>query len=199
MPDGCPSLAFAIAADAIAKGFVANLARDLTALEWQTMRIRNRSAADGICASHDFMDANEPMAEAIADVLGRPVALHEDTPESEAQAQADARLWNQAWELAAPSLRSIPGDWSTAGEAFDEWRCTGQDVDKLARFEELVGTVEGDNGGRIYSCGFVEYVPYGAGVAILCVCGNADILTQSLYEAECFLWDNHVSSETRTS
>ena len=27
MPDGCPSLAFAIAADAIAKGFVANLAR----------------------------------------------------------------------------------------------------------------------------------------------------------------------------
>jgi hypothetical protein len=60
--------------------------------------IRDRNANDpsyaGCCASHDFCDANMPMAEAFAAVMGRPFVT--DT----GIADADLTLVNAAWDIA---------------------------------------------------------------------------------------------------
>ena len=45
----------------------------------------------GACASHDFCDANMPMAAAFEAVTGR---------EPDVASQADADLWNAAWNIA---------------------------------------------------------------------------------------------------
>ena len=44
-----------------------------------------------VCASHDHCDANMPMGEAFARVMGR---------EMEASSPSDAALWRQAWAIA---------------------------------------------------------------------------------------------------
>lgn len=62
----------------------------------------------GVCASHDFCDANMLMAPAFAEVVGREITLPgeaEEDPTLEPQARADVGLWNDAWGLFA--LRSI--------------------------------------------------------------------------------------------
>jgi hypothetical protein len=80
----------------IAALHVATLRRWLQPHEWQAMLRDNAAEARAdVCHSHDYCDANESMAAAFADVMGRDI---------EADAEADARLWSRAWSLAMPEL-----------------------------------------------------------------------------------------------
>ena len=87
----------------------ANIIRDwLTAAEWAEMQARNVDDSDGVCASHDFCDANMAMAEAFETVTGREPAFGYDTladgspvdPAAATQADADCALWSAAWIIA---------------------------------------------------------------------------------------------------
>lgn len=51
---------------------------------------RNKVYGDRCCASHDYCDANMPMAEAFEDVLGY---------EPDGGDEGDCALWNDAWDL----------------------------------------------------------------------------------------------------
>jgi hypothetical protein len=71
--------------------------------EWATpaelAEIKRRNAKDAeygsACATHDFFDANEAMAEAFTEAFGRDPVLRFDPEET-----ADVALWNAAWDLA---------------------------------------------------------------------------------------------------
>ena len=71
---------------------------DFTAEQVAEIRRRNATPqyAGDVCATHDFCDANEIMAEAFAEVVGRPLALGDDEPNQ----QADFALWGAAWGYA---------------------------------------------------------------------------------------------------
>jgi len=97
----------------IADAFAAVLRDWLTADQWAEMQARNVDYSDGVCASHDFCDANMAMAEAFETVTGREpsmsfethydatVGAHvADNPAEEAQADADCALWSAAWDVA---------------------------------------------------------------------------------------------------
>lgn len=59
---------------------------------WSEIRRLNATAGYAkSCATHDFLDANVPMAAAFESVMGRPFDADED---------ADVSLWNMAWEIA---------------------------------------------------------------------------------------------------
>ena len=77
-------------AAAIALRFSAGLQIILTESEFAAMRARNATLeyGGGICASHDYCDANLPMAAAFAAVMGREV----DPTNS-----GDAGIWSKAW------------------------------------------------------------------------------------------------------
>lgn len=85
---------------AIALAFADRLQAALTPAEWQAMRERNAtpeySGAGGPCASHDFTDSNEFMAESFAEVMGRDIL----PDNGEGMTDSDCALWNQAWEIA---------------------------------------------------------------------------------------------------
>jgi hypothetical protein len=51
---------------------------------------RNKTAPAGVCATHDFCDANEIMAEAFLDQLGH-------APDGDCE--NDTALWNAAWDM----------------------------------------------------------------------------------------------------
>lgn len=46
---------------------------------------------EGICASHDYLDANEIMSLAFLNVAGKEIDL---------QNQSDIDLWSESWDLA---------------------------------------------------------------------------------------------------
>ena len=59
--------------------------------QMQQVLTRNLSGNPSVCATHDFVDANELMAQAFVQVMGR---------EPEASSSLDAELWNCAWSIA---------------------------------------------------------------------------------------------------
>ncbi len=79
----------------VAREFATILRGWATDEQWQTMRIANSryaAAGDhGICASHDFCDANEAMAQAFITVIGRDADIMSD---------ADNDIWDAAWDSA---------------------------------------------------------------------------------------------------
>lgn len=91
---------------------VENLSREFSRVlnEWLTpvqmaevIATNEENEGDGTCATHDYCDANEAMAEAFEKVVGRPSTMVEDVennPELEARQDADTKLWNEAWDLA---------------------------------------------------------------------------------------------------
>jgi hypothetical protein len=81
----------------IAEKFVELLHRDLSKTDFSAMRRLNSTPAysGNACASHDFLDANETMDEAMVAVLRRSVVLDDD---------GDVALWNDAWQEAKPSI-----------------------------------------------------------------------------------------------
>ncbi len=54
-------------------------------------RLNREEYGPNVCASHDFCDANMPMAEAFESLFGREVELNDD---------ADLNIWAEAWDLA---------------------------------------------------------------------------------------------------
>lgn len=85
-------------ADRLAGAFLVQLWQDIGADELARMRDLNATPdyAMPVCASHDFCDANESMASAFSEIMGRPI-LPDD---SEGMTDADCDLWNQAWTIA---------------------------------------------------------------------------------------------------
>lgn len=82
---------------AIGHQFARLLQEALTQEQWQEVRLRNAlpDYAGPVCASHNFCDANEYMAESFADIMGRDF-LPNDSPPSD----DDCTLWNRAWTIA---------------------------------------------------------------------------------------------------
>lgn len=77
---------------AVALCFVTRVALASTAYDLEQIRIRNdREESANVCHSHDFFDANVLMDGAFRDVVGRGCDV---------QSAGDARLWNDAWNLA---------------------------------------------------------------------------------------------------
>jgi hypothetical protein len=75
----------------LARVFAAKLRSAITADQWRAMCRRNLIAAEGVCASHDFLDANDVMAEAFAEVIGH---------EQDCASDPDAVIWSKAWSIA---------------------------------------------------------------------------------------------------
>jgi hypothetical protein len=74
----------------IGEAFAADIADIFTDAELAETRARNATPDyAAACATHDFCDANEPMAAAFAAIMGRPV-----------DADADAAIWSSAWDYA---------------------------------------------------------------------------------------------------
>lgn len=87
-------------AQKIARLFTLGLQETLTVSQWRDLLARNTAETDAtICHSHDFCDANVPMAMAFAVVLGREVDLR--IPE-------DVRIWNETWAIAKASWGNSP-------------------------------------------------------------------------------------------
>jgi hypothetical protein len=94
----------------IADAFADVLRNWLTADQWAEMQTRNVDYSDGVCASHDFCDANMAMAEAFETVTGREPSGGYDTLANGSpvdtmaaiQADADCALWSAAWDIAKP-------------------------------------------------------------------------------------------------
>jgi hypothetical protein len=80
-----------ILAHAIARAFAANLAEELTADQMAQVVERNKTVDPGVCASHDFCDANMVMDPAFTQVMRREIDLN---------SEADCALWGQAWDIA---------------------------------------------------------------------------------------------------
>ena len=76
---------------AIASAFAEVLREWLSTAEMAEVRHRNVAYAPGICASHDFCDANMAMLPAFERVMGH---------EPEAESEEDAALWSAAWDEA---------------------------------------------------------------------------------------------------
>lgn len=64
--------------------------------QFEEIRERNRTYEQGICASHDFMDANVAMFEAFKETFDREPQICAGDPLHE----QDMLLWNRAWEIA---------------------------------------------------------------------------------------------------
>jgi hypothetical protein len=73
----------------LGKRFVTILEEWLTPEEFEAVRTRNDDRVPGVCASHDFCDANAAMDQAFEDVLGRS-----------ANVDSDNALWGRAWDWA---------------------------------------------------------------------------------------------------
>lgn len=74
----------------LADRFARRLRASVTFAEYREIRRRNRIETDPhVCASHDFIDANEVMADAWADVIGTPIDPDDDE---------QAATWSAAWE-----------------------------------------------------------------------------------------------------
>lgn len=93
--------------------------------QWAEMLRRNRTAPAGVCASHDFMDANMAMEAAFKRAFGRePVTNFETEEDAKADKPLpDLDLWNKAWDHAKAG-------WLTAQEdekppiTLDEFRAS---------------------------------------------------------------------------
>lgn len=75
--------------ETIAARFVNLLRATLTPQQFAEMQNLNAGADAGICHSHDYCDANEVMARAFAQVVGREFDL-----------ESDIALWSSAWAYA---------------------------------------------------------------------------------------------------
>ena len=80
---------------ALADRFAATLREWLTPAEFAEMKALNETAEyqDGICASHNYCDANMAMDAAWKETFGAEVDIDADDEEQ-------AKLWSDAWNLA---------------------------------------------------------------------------------------------------
>lgn len=64
----------------------------------------SHGTADGVCASHDYCDANVAMGEAFERIVGRESVMPSEGP----QGEHDQALWNSAWALAKARHLTAP-------------------------------------------------------------------------------------------
>lgn len=85
-------------------GQFADVIHDWTTPEqFEEIKKRNRERRDLTCATHDFVDANEAMAQAFKQAFGRDPWMAIDLEAgqcTEVELQADADMWNAAWNQA---------------------------------------------------------------------------------------------------
>ncbi len=154
-------------AEALAWRFACDVMADLTESEWREMRITNRTVSAGVCASHDFRDANMIMAESFEAIDGRNPVDHLDD-------ESAVALWNAAWSIATP--RYLTSD--AEGERFDAWR-------------ETAGT---DNGVLImYDPGQIDV----CGDSFVVTVSNISESFDTLQEAERVLWCLYAKAESK--
>lgn len=78
----------------VGRRFAANVRRDLGEHLEEIVRRNFTDAYETCCATHDFCDSNELMAEAFKDTLGREARVDDDV---------DTFIWNIAWSEARGS------------------------------------------------------------------------------------------------
>ena len=150
------------------------------------MRLRNRTVEAGVCASHDFLDANMVMLAAWQ--ATRP-------PEIVGNGNADAlgndlAHVNAAWEVATRHYLTA----SDEAARFDDWRVTGRDVLSLAAAGHDLATISpSDSPGRVYSVGFIQAY----GTSWIVDAGNTSQSFDHLIDAEAHLWSVFASDESR--
>lgn len=71
----------------------------LTPSQWTEMRGRNYNAPPGICASHDFCDANMAMHDAFIHFGLNPLQLGRESEDS-GMADEVGEVWGAAWDYA---------------------------------------------------------------------------------------------------
>ena len=174
------------AVEALACVFARGLALELTASQWRDMRLRNRVAPEGTCASHDFVDTNMVMLAAWEAEWGHPLL-----PTAEpATFEDDLERVNAAWKIATAHYLTA----SDEGERFDAWRLTTRDVNGLAAAGEELGRVDdSDSPGRIYAPGFMER----DGEWWIVNVSNSSQAFDDLFDAEVHLWSIFASTESR--
>ncbi len=78
--------------EAVAKTFARIVRESFDKDQMVEVNARNATPEyESCCATHDFCDANELMAEAFVEILGR---------DPEVCDEADCLVWNKAWTLA---------------------------------------------------------------------------------------------------
>lgn len=80
----------------LAKAFADKVREWVTPSQFEEIRVRNRTYEKGICASHDFFDANMAMLEAFEETFDRAPQIHDGAPLK----AHDQMLWNRAWDIA---------------------------------------------------------------------------------------------------
>jgi len=83
-----------VSPEVLAAAFARHLRGDLNEETMAEVARRNREEPEyrgNICASHDFCDANMPMADAFESLFGREPELNSD---------ADLNIWAEAWKMA---------------------------------------------------------------------------------------------------
>ena len=79
----------------LARAFAAELLAEIGADKLRAAAAENRRRNDATCASHDYCDANMPMAAAFEKVTGRPLL-----PDDEPMTAPDLARVNAAWSFA---------------------------------------------------------------------------------------------------
>ena len=175
-----------VSIEKLACAFANRIGQQLDATEWQDMRVRNQTVADGVCASHDFLDANMVMLD-VWRATRKPAIVGNGDAEALGQ---DLDHVNAAWRIATRHYLTA----SDEGARFDAWRLTGRDVQSLAEAGYDLATVPPSDGpGRAYSVGFME----SDGDQWLVNASNSSLLFKHLIEAEAHLWSVFASVETR--
>ena len=82
-------------AERLAARFAADLKASLTVAQWRQMRAKNVEYGEGVCASHDYCDANMIMEPAFVAIVGR-----DPLDEASGMSEADCELWSKAWDIA---------------------------------------------------------------------------------------------------
>jgi hypothetical protein len=123
---------------ALAQEFVTRLKNCLTEDEILAIRRRNaKNEYNNCCASHDFIDANEVMADAFKHVIG-----HEMDAEREFHTEAsDTALWNAAWDIAKREFLTAVADTIEPSE-FNRGFAAGRQS-ALAEMGNFIGTIMG--------------------------------------------------------
>lgn len=170
--------------EVLACDFARRLALQLNPGEWRDMRLRNQTVDAGVCASHDFLDANMVML-----ATWRATRTRAILGSGDAGALADdLDHVNAAWTIATRHYLTA----SDEGAWFDDWRMSGRDVPSLAAEGHDLGTVpHSDSPGRVYTVGFIQ--AHGTGWIV-----DVGITSQTfdhLIDAEAHLWSVFASAE----
>ncbi|WP_242121391.1 hypothetical protein [Sphingomonas lacusdianchii] len=174
------------AREALACAFAKRLALLLSADEWREMRLRNRSVAETVCASHDFIDSNLVM---LAAWEAERTDTLRDLP-GNGEIGSDFEHVNAAWAIATQHYLTA----SEEGARFDDWRLTGHHVDSLIAAGQDLGAEDGyDSPGRVYEPGFMEASDAGW---LLNIANTSEVFAD-LAEAEAHLWSAYAAAETR--